>query len=767
MYQIDISKIPCKKIYPLSEFHGKSPENGTLSFTNYYMEINGEPYFGVSGELHFSRLWEERWEDELLKMKAGGLNIISTYIFWIHHEEKEGSFDFSGRRDLRRFIELCKKCGLYIIVRLGPFCHGEVRNGGMPDWLYGKPFEVRSLDEGFLEHVKRLYEHLAEEMKGLYYSDGGPIIAAQIDNEYMHSAAPWEITTGTSNEWISAGSLGDAYMLRLRDMAKEAGISVPFYTCTGWGGASTPDGLMPLWGGYAFRPWIFYSHRDEHPATEEYIYRDNHNNEVPSTYNFEPFYEPESRPYLCCEMGGGMTCCYYYRFKLDYESVDAMANIKIASGCNMLGYYMYHGGTNPGSKSGVFLNEGQVPKLSYDYQAAIGEFGQIRDSFRRLRVLHLFVKSFEKILCRSKTVLPPESQDIDPEDAKPLRYAVRVCEDGTGFLFINNYQDHALMLPKTDEKVKIRMPEEEICFDGISLAAGENCVLPFNLDLCGVKLCHATVQPITVMEADGECYAFFFTPEGMKPSYTFPANTQITGTDEWETASNGLVRVNVSENLPVFTAAQQGRRVNFVSLNRRQSLQFSVEEYAGKKAAVISEGVLLSGRDNIRMEHNADTLSVSVFPDNVLPMDKAVKAGQHSIFTEYRLECKPVSPEITFRQIGHTRYIIDIPQWDISALKELLLQINYQGDIGSAYINGEMISDNFCNGVAWEIGLGEFYDRLKDHPLTVYITPLKEDNKVNVESVMAGRREETGGAVNGKIQSVSAKVIYQWILNER
>ena len=99
----------------------------------------------------------ERWEDELIKMKMCGINMVATYVFWIHHEEEEGIFDFSGSRDIRRFVELCKRHGLYVILRVGPFDHGEVRNGGLPDWLYGKPFEVRKISEGFLDYTKRLY----------------------------------------------------------------------------------------------------------------------------------------------------------------------------------------------------------------------------------------------------------------------------------------------------------------------------------------------------------------------------------------------------------------------------------------------------------------------------------------------------------------------------------------------------------------------------------------------------------------------------------
>lgn len=527
-YRMDLSDAAPKHIYSLEpEFLGVGPGGEKLSFTNYYMELNGAPFFGVMGEVHYSRLFEARWEDELLKMKAGGIDIASTYVFWIHHEETEGQFDFTGRRNLRRFVELCEKCGLKVVARIGPFCHGEVRNGGLPDWLYGKSYEVRGLDEGFLGAVRNWYRAVSRELRGLYFKDGGPIIAVQLDNEYMHSAAPWEMTSGLSNEWMTAGTDGDRYLMKLHEIALEKGIDAPFYTATGWGGAATPEKMMPLWGGYAYRPWIFYSHKGEHPATEEYIYRDNHNDSVPATYNFEPCYRPESRPYLCCEMGGGMFCSYNYRFRLPYESVDAMANVKLGSGCNMLGYYMYHGGTNPMGKGGQFLNEGQVPRLSYDFQAPLGEFGQLRPSYGRLRALHLLAKAFEAQLCRMRTFLPDGSQKISPEDAKTLRFAVRMSPEGEGFLFINNFQDHAEMPEKRDETVVLNLPGGEAAFRGLSLAAGENCVLPFGLNIGGVTLRLAHAQPLHLIEANGVMNAFFFAPEGMSPRYVFPSGTEI------------------------------------------------------------------------------------------------------------------------------------------------------------------------------------------------------------------------------------------------
>lgn len=114
----------------LGDCKGINPKGESFGFTNYYMTKDGRPAIPVVGEFHFSRFSSLHWEEELLKMKAGGINIVATYVFWNHHEEEEGVFEWGGQRDLRHFIDLCAKIGLPLILRIGPFCHGEVRNGG-------------------------------------------------------------------------------------------------------------------------------------------------------------------------------------------------------------------------------------------------------------------------------------------------------------------------------------------------------------------------------------------------------------------------------------------------------------------------------------------------------------------------------------------------------------------------------------------------------------------------------------------------------------
>ncbi|WP_310602165.1 beta-galactosidase [Anaerosporobacter sp.] len=751
------------------KFYGKDPSGKELSFTNYYMEMNGKPFFGITGECHFSRVHENQWEDTILKMKMGGINIIATYMFWIHHEEIEGQFRFDGNRNIRKFIELCKKHNMYVIVRIGPFDHGEVRNGGLPDWMYGKPFEVRSNNEGFLAYTKILYHKFAEQFDGLYFKDGGPIIGAQIENEYMHSAAPWEMTTGVTNEWVPGGSDGVEYMKILKKMAQDEGICTPFYTCTGWGGAATPtDEMLPLWGGYAFWPWIFYDYSGEHPATPEYIYRDNHNNQVPKTYNFEPTYEPESFPYACCEMGGGMSLYYNYRFQLPYESVDAMANIKLASGCNFLGYYMYRGGSNPKGEKTPYMNECQCPKISYDYQAALGEYGQVRPSYHRLRALHTFVGNYQDRFCDMETVLPENSQDIKPEDVETLRYAIRT--DGkSGFLFLNNYQDHMVCKRKENEKITIVLPEEEIVIDHISLEAGEEAVFPFKMDVDGFCLNYAKAQPLSIIRTEERNTYIFFAPEGVTPEYVWDGNgiEMIDGKAVHETC---LSISQPADEMSSYQLSGNGKEVEIITLTREQSLNFYEIEVKGQKTAVLCNSPLLYDGKNIRVENsnNMECVELFMYPSCELKevmgdtvIREVEENGWKGIVVQWG-ENKPESRKLDSKQVGPSRYTVQIPE-TYEKCKDALMQIMYKGNIAQAFINGEMISDNFSNQAVWEIGLKEVWKPEMNNEITILITPIKGDVKIDVSSTMAGRMEVEENSI-AELESVEIKPVLEAVL---
>ena len=245
------------------------------------------------GEFHFSRYPQNEWREELLKMKAGGVDVVATYVFWIHHEEIEGQWDWSGDRDLRKFVQLCGEVGLKAIVRCGPWCHGEVRNGGHPDWLLQKGWKLRSNDTNYLAKAEILYGQIAKQLSGQLWKDGGPVIGIQLENEFRGPAA---------------------HLLKLKQIARDAGLDVPLYTRTGWPQLSSPmpfGEIAPLYGVYAEGFWD----RELKPMPGNYwagfhfsTLRTDANiaNEVLGRGNTQDADDVAKYPYLTCEIGGGM-----------------------------------------------------------------------------------------------------------------------------------------------------------------------------------------------------------------------------------------------------------------------------------------------------------------------------------------------------------------------------------------------------------------------------------------------------------------------------
>lgn len=164
--------------------------------------VGGKPVLVLSGEVHYFRLKRSEWRDRIRKAKEAECNAIASYIPWMFHEESEGQIDLVGTRrpehDLGAFIDLCKEEGLWFIARPGPFVMGEVKNEGIPDWIYTKcPGAVPTtwagkkatsktlsyLDAGFLSDTKRWYDAVGSVLKSRLEPSGGNVIAYQLCNE--------------------------------------------------------------------------------------------------------------------------------------------------------------------------------------------------------------------------------------------------------------------------------------------------------------------------------------------------------------------------------------------------------------------------------------------------------------------------------------------------------------------------------------------------------------------------------------------------------
>jgi beta-galactosidase len=752
---------------------GESPQGESLGVNSRYLLRDGKPWFPVMGEFQYSRYPESEWEEEILKMKSGGIEIISTYVFWIHHEEIQGEFDWTARRNLRRFIELCAKHRMYVWVRVGPWDHGECRNGGFPDWLLQQG-PTRQIEPVYLQFVQRFYDQIGQQLKGLMWKDGGPVIGIQLENEYSERGP----------------SKGADYLLALRKLALEAGLDAPFYTITGWDNAVVPaSGVLPVFGGYEDAFWS--RSLQALPPNANYFFMpirrdedvdDDLHSKRPDIDSLDSAY-----PYLTAEMGGGMELSYHRRPLIEADDIAAMDVTKLGSGVSLYGYYMFQGGTQPNGKL-TTMQESQatgypndVPVKSYDFQAPLGEFGQMRPSFRAVKVFHLFLGDFGSSLAPMASYFPEEAPAGKSDTATP-RVAARL-KDGNGFLFINNYQRLYPLPARAHFQVKLQLASGsmEIPIRPVNVPGGAYMIWPVNLDLGAAILRYATVQPLCNLPGQNT-YVFFAWP-GISPELAIVdrEGNSVEAPKAHVSHSDGVTyvsRIAPGSGSLVTIRTRKGSVTRLLVLTREQALNSWKANLDGEQRLVLSPADLYFDGDAMHLSANDPSLlHASFYPGWSHSPVGMRDLGSDGVFRDYAISPEPNTiqisasvedlakgddpppprfsrgvPEVPDESAfeGAAKWKIRIPGSTVHA--KLLLNIRYEGDISRLYAGGQLFDDNFYNGSVWQVGLWRIPPQELAQGLDLTILALRQDSPVYLPK--GARPNFSGEAQIARLDSV-------------
>lgn len=747
-----------------------APNGATIELNSRYLMRDGKPWLPVMGEIHYTRVPEREWEEEILKMKAGGVQIVATYVIWIHHEEVEGEFDWTGRRDLRRFIELCGKHGMLVQLRLGPWVHGEVRNGGLPDWVMKRvpAGELRTNSVAFMDPVGKFYAQVAQQVKGLLWKDGGPIVGVQIENEYSDRSPHG----------------GEEYLLALKAVAIKSGLDVPLYVVTGWDNAVVPKGaVLPVYGGYPDAPWD--SSIQELPANEVYLFRfgsrvAGNMGAIGSAGTGTAEKTSETTPFITAEIGGAVQDTYHRRPVISADDVAAIFPVMIGSGVNAYGTYMFHGGQNPEGKLST-LQESQatgypndLPVKTYDFQAPLGEFGEERESFKKLKVFNYFLNDFGDVLAPLAARAPMERPGGAADFSAP-RFSVRT-NGITGFVFWNNHVRSHAMPQWPGAQVTVKLPHEELRIPrrAIDVPPGVYFVWPFNLDMGGVILKYSTAQLFTKLTGGDVVTYFFVAIPGVPVEFALDeASTKTISVKSGSSSVEGGVRyiegVTPGMNAAFTADAKNGTRVRVVVLSQEQAENAWKATVDGADRLVFTEQQFYADAEHLYFQ----SLGSAKFNFQIVPevkktlrgsaplvMGKAAE-GVSSFSASLREEAPVVSyrvvhaagaatpvasgPTFSWRKNGvalaptdaafekAAEWTITLPKHFPAGLSEVYLDVSYVGDVARLSAGGKLLEDNFYNGLPWRIGLSRFQNEIVADPLRLQILPLRSDAPIFLE----------------------------------
>ncbi|XP_029373697.1 beta-galactosidase-1-like protein 2 isoform X2 [Echeneis naucrates] len=309
--------------------------------------LERKPFRILGGSIHYFRVPRAYWEDRLLKMKACGLNTLTTYVPWNLHEPERGMFNFEDQLDLGAYLSLAASLDLWVILRPGPYICAEWDLGGLPSWLLrDKNMKLRTTYPGFTDAVNSFFNQLIKRVVPHQYSKGGPIIAVQVENEYGSYAKDKE------------------YMPFIKEALLSRGIRELLLT------SDNKEGLKL--GGVK-------------GALETINFQKLSLNDFSYLEEIQP-----QKPKMVMEYWSGWFDLWGNLHHV-YAAEDMIAVVTEILKLDMsINLYMFHGGTNFGFMNGAFAVGMPAPKpmvTSYDYDAPLSEAGDYTTKYHLLRNL--------------------------------------------------------------------------------------------------------------------------------------------------------------------------------------------------------------------------------------------------------------------------------------------------------------------------------------------------------------------------------------------
>ncbi len=406
-----------------------------------HFTLGGEPFYLASGDMHYFRFFKDGWKRRLQLMKDFGLTAVQTYVPWNMHEPEKGEFNFSGNLDIAAFLEMCQKTGLKVMLRPSPYMCSEWDWGGLPYWLLKeRDIAIRTSDPKFMEHLKSYYIRLAKEFIPYLSTNGGPIIAVAVENEY--------------------GSFTDDfdYIKQIGELLIELGVDVPLFTANGWEPMKLKNGSIQKDSIKGLDNKDYFNALDLHALTDA----------AKASYDaFQP-----DKPIYIAEFWGGRSQQWGGYFKRQTAS-DVAANYKslLEKGV-FVNFYMFCGGTNFGFQNGGLVGRFGADTLdapnrfipfatSYDVDAPISEYGfPTKKYFECKKVLQEFKKANGIADDSSDKVL--EDYDIKTQEIKNVKLeksadlldnlenlSVKTKQSGVPLTFENLDQAYGFMVYST------------------------------------------------------------------------------------------------------------------------------------------------------------------------------------------------------------------------------------------------------------------------------------------------------------------------------
>ncbi len=368
--------------------------------------------FCHSGSIHYPRVPSQLWQDRLLRLKQANFAAVETYTFWNYHEPQKNEFDFSGEKDFGKFLETAQRLGLYARVRVGPYVCAEWDSGGYPIWLKFEP--AFTVRENNPEWLK-WNDH--------WYDKVLPIVAK---HQINHGGNVVMVQLENEHPQGWGVVTNNPYFKHVNEVAEKFGLEVPHFMSGQHHGASPMPGNL-------------------------------------NSAN-------RSNPWITTEFWVGWYNTYGVLGDDRNREIESAIWTIIAHGGGGYNFYMLHGGTDFET-----WNNDEVG-ASYDDGAVIGQTGDLRPMYYRMKRQNQLTQSFPDIFANGNDVLDGYKDLATGPGVQIL--GARKSQRGAGtFIFVKNSKTNETTVAtfKSGETLKLQptgvypLPHDVLLADGIRL----------------------------------------------------------------------------------------------------------------------------------------------------------------------------------------------------------------------------------------------------------------------------------------------------------
>lgn len=429
----------------------------SVTFDDRSYMIDNRRVWLVSGSIHYFRIPADLWEDRLCKARRAWLNCISTYVPWNIHEPREGQWEFSGERDIVKFVELAGQMGLYVILRPGPFIGGDWDFGGFPGWLGGKSgVGYRTPSATFTHYFDKFFAQLLPRLSEHQVTNGGNIILIQNENEYQLGILPDRTT----------------YLEFINQMFRRSGFTIPIINCNAQTDPKTQTIIMT------------------DPPTQDNIECVNvGDSAVRSLKRLRA--RQGNAPLMATELLCGDSDCWGREHQVYDPRKAARRGLEVLGCGAQMNYYMWCGGTNFdffGSRK--FADNDSYQTTSYDYDAPLAEGGGLTRKYYLTRLVNVMASTMHRYLAGARMTDPCSARVENSTDTLNI-----TGQNANWVVITNNGNDDI-------SEVSVALPSGRLLHVRIDTIGA--VALAYKLRLpTGSELDYCSLQPFGIFGRDG------------------------------------------------------------------------------------------------------------------------------------------------------------------------------------------------------------------------------------------------------------------------